>query len=163
MRRPSIERLREVFEYEEETGLLRWKIDRAFVRIGDVAGAESVDGYRRVRVDGKRMKAHHVIWAMKTGEWPVGIVDHKDCDGHNNRWLNLRLATRSQNCANARKKSGNRTGFKGVTQIKSGRFVAQIMHQRRNRYIGSYDTAQEAHLAYVAEAVRLFGEFARAE
>lgn len=162
MQRPSIERLREAFEYDEETGLLRWKINQAFSRIGDVAGAVT-EGYVRVSLDGKKMRAHHVIWAMKTGQWSKSIIDHEDCDGVNNRWKNLREATRSQNCANARKKCDNRTGFKGTTKLPSGRFAAQIMKEGRNKYLGSYDTVEEAHAAYMKAAVRLFGEFARGD
>jgi hypothetical protein len=38
-----------------------------------------------------------------------------------------------------------------------------IKYQNRGRFVGYYDTAEEAHAAYLQKATELFGEYARAE
>lgn len=70
-----------------------------------------------------------------------------------NRKSNLRIATRSQNMAN--REYPNKTGYRGVAELPTGKFIAQI----DNEYIGSYETAQQAHEAYMSEAVKKYGEF----
>ena len=80
-------------------------------------------------------------------------VDHINHDKSDNRKINLRLASRSQNLVN--KQYENKTGYRGVVELPSGRFMAQI----GNEYIGSYDTAQQAHDAYMEEATKKYGDF----
>ena len=85
---------------------------------------------------------------------PDGIdIDHINHDKCDNRKENLRFATRSQNLVNRRYK--NKTGYRGVVSLPSGRFVAQI----GDDYLGSYDTAEEASQAYEDEALKRYGEF----
>lgn len=96
-----------------------------------------------------------------TGEWPADMIDHKNRDRTDNRWENLREATRSQNNANRRASSTH--GFKGATfNRRQGRWMAQTKVNGKRVYLGYYDTPEEAHAAYVAAAERYFGEFARA-
>lgn len=40
-----------------------------------------------------------------------------------------------------------------------GKFQATIKHNRKSRHLGYFDTAEEAHRAYVLEAQKIFGEF----
>lgn len=90
---------------------------------------------------------------------PDELVDHKNGDTLDNRRLNLRLCTKSQNAQN-RHVVLAQSGFKGVIATKSGRWSAHITKNYRSRHIGTFDTKEEAALAYDAEAVRMFGEFA---
>jgi hypothetical protein len=86
-----------------------------------------------------------------TGKWPKEI-DHIDGDPLNNKWSNLREATRSQNNAN---KVGIAGGLKGASFHKaSGLWRADI-----KKGLGYFHTAQEAHEAYVVAAKKLHGEF----
>jgi hypothetical protein len=89
---------------------------------------------------------------------PLLNVIYKDGDGLNCRRDNLSLATTSQRTARARRT--NRTGFRGVYGIPSGRFCAQISIDGRLRSIGHYDTAEAAARAYDGAARKLFGEHA---
>jgi hypothetical protein len=76
-------------------------------------------------------------------------VDHVNGNGLDNRRSNLRLATSAQNAQNRDKYKTNTTGYKGVSQQKGRRkFRAQIYANRKAIYLGWYDTAQEAALAY---------------
>lgn len=94
------------------------------------------------------------------GTPPKGMTyDHIDGNGLNNQKENLRLATKSQNQANARKRKDNTSGFKGV--IPSGRkWRAQISYLGNKICIGTFLTAEEAAKGYDIKAKELFGEFA---
>ena len=165
-RRPRLTRARlhELLHYDSETGEFRWaKRVSKQIRVGAVAGTLEVNGYRKIPIERGQYSAHQLAWFYMTGRWRSGLIDHRDGDRANNRWDNLRRATQSQNCANKRRARNNRSGFKGVTKTPSGRWSAAIQKNGRNRYLGIFTTPQEAHAAYMAEARKLFGEFARAE
>ncbi len=116
-------------------------------------------GYLRISRGGKSYYAHRVAWLLMTGEWP-GVVDHVNGDRADNRWSNLRLATPSQNSANARRAGINTTGRKGVTPYR-GRFRAQICVCGQRKWLGDFTSIDEAASAYARAATDAFGEFAR--
>lgn len=89
-------------------------------------------------------------------------VDHRNGDGLDNVRANLRLATPSQNAANAKLRAGNKTGFKGVSFCKATRrWRADITVNGRTRNLGRHATPEEAATAYDRAAAEHFGEFAR--
>ena len=94
-----------------------------------------------------------------TGTWPKAEIDHIDRNGLNNRWFNLREASRSQNAGNTKTHTDNKTGFKGVCPNHK-RFSAMINEGGKTKYLGTFDTPEEAHEAYMQAARDLFGEFA---
>jgi hypothetical protein len=96
------------------------------------------------------------------GPLPDGFeVDHIDGNGLNNRRNNMREATRHQNMHNARGRRVSRSGYKGVSlNACSGRWIARIFLEGRQRSLGCYDTAEEAARAYDAAAREAWGEFA---
>jgi len=98
-----------------------------------------------------------------TGEMPNMQIDHKNMVGTDNRWSNLRLATKSQNLANSRARKDNFSGFKGAYyDKKSGKWRAQVRHNGKLHSLGRFPTPREANAAYLVAASKLFGEFARA-
>lgn len=147
----SPERLREMLEYNPATGDFVWLINRGPARVGDTAGAQGQE-YRLIRLDGRLYKAHLLAWFWMTGAWPTSDIDHIDGDGFNNRFGNLREVSRSKNMQNvvaARSHSG--TGIIGVTLHKpTGRWRARITTQGVERYLGLFDTPEEASAAYWA-------------
>lgn len=89
-------------------------------------------------------------------------VDHRDGDGFNNQRDNLRVATRSQQLANARTRSDNTSGFRGVHFDKRrGLFAAEIKVGPKRYRLGRFRDPIEAACAYNAAALKHFGEFAR--
>lgn len=89
-------------------------------------------------------------------------VDHIDGDRLNNRRANLRLATKSENMRNRGPQADNKSGFKGVCWIvRDQRWMAQIKHNRKQIYLGYFETAEEAHAAYAAACIKYHGDFAR--
>lgn len=93
---------------------------------------------------------------------PIGMfVDHIDRNCHNNQKTNLRLATKAQNCQNAKIRKDNVCGYKGVHYRKDNnkyRARIQVNHVRLN--LGEYDTAKEAAIAYNKAAALYHKEFA---
>ena len=96
---------------------------------------------------------------MVTGEDPGSDeIDHRDGDGKNNRWCNLRKSLRWQQTVNSN--SGrNTSGYKGVYQRPSGRWCAQIRAAGVTELLGTYDTPEEASRAYQKRAQELHGDF----
>lgn len=96
---------------------------------------------------------HHLIMGFKG-------IDHKNCNGLDNRRSNLRKATQSQNFADWPKYTGTASRYKGVSR-HCNRFYARIAKDRTTHYLGIFRTQKEAALAYNEAATRLYGEFAR--
>jgi hypothetical protein len=149
-------RARELLRYEPETGILR-RTDSDKI----AGGLNKYLGYIYVSIDNVRYLAHRVIWLIVTGAWPEADVDHINGIRHDNRWINLRAATRAQNLQNSRRHSNSRSGFKGVVPNGSG-WLAQIYVAGKNRCLGTFRTPEAAHAAYCTAAQEHFGNFANA-
>ena len=89
-------------------------------------------------------------------------VDHRDCDGLNNRRVNLRNATKAQNQQNRRLAKDNTSGFKGVAWRKrEGKWQASISKYGKRHYLGCFGCPTAAHFAYIKASRELHGEFGR--
>jgi hypothetical protein len=159
----TAERLREVLNYDPETGLFTWrKRTGRKGYVGKPAGC-LVKGEMRVNIglDGKHYRAHRLAWFYVYGEWPSQEIDHINGDGSDNRMSNLRPANRLQNLVNKKCRRDNRSGVKGVTWHKQNRkWAAYIRVDGKNKYLGGFDDKYEAGRAYLAAAEKLWGEFA---
>lgn len=155
------EQLLALVRYEAWTG--KWF--RILPGRGCAAGEEvgvfdRSNGYIVVSVEGQRYFSHVLAYFYETGCWPNLQIDHKDRDRANNRWLNLRLATQSQNNGNISKRIDNTSGYKGVSFDRSGRNKPWRAHIKSKTF-GYFETAIEAAQAYDDAAIREFGEFSR--
>ena len=102
---PDVEVLRNLFDYDPETGTLSWKSGRhAGKPCGYLAG--DYKGYLRVKIKQTHYRVHRIIWKHYYGEdIPEGYsIDHLDFDPQNNRIENLRLLTFEENTTRRRKK-----------------------------------------------------------
>ena len=89
------------------------------------------------------------------------FVDHIDHDPLNNQRSNIRLCTVDQNAKNQKpNRSGKSSKYKGVHQLLSGRWAAQIGVNGSKEYLGSHDTEELAGKAYDVAANKFHGEFA---
>lgn len=97
-------RVKELFNYDTITGVLRWKISLSNrAKAGTKAGHKDVrksNAYLQVRIEGRIWYAHVIIWVWMTGKMPVFEVDHKDRHGLNNVWDNLQDVTHRVNMLN---------------------------------------------------------------
>lgn len=157
----SAERLRELLHYDETSGIFTWKRHKYKSFIGRISG-NNHEGYVRITIDGSTYYAHRLAWLYVHGSWPSATIDHWDLDKSNNAINNLRDATHSQNCANVGTKSGNKSGYKGVSKQPNGcGWFARIRHNRKSIYLGNHKTAEEAHEAYKSAAAEIYGDFSR--
>lgn len=157
---PTQDRIRELFDYNAETGLFIRRISRGNSRAGAVAGSLDRNGYVYIAIDKKDYAAHRLAWIYVHGPILTGEIDHINNVKNDNRLANLRIATHSQNCANAPVRSHSKSGYKGVT-FRRGKWIARLVCVEVKKHIGTFDTPEEAQAAYMEEARRIFGEFAK--
>jgi hypothetical protein len=161
----SIGELKRFLDYNPKTGVWIW-IDRPSGRgqrpqlIGAQAGSVSPKKPRSIMVVGKLYSSSILAWFYMTGGWPKKLIDHKNGDCQDDRWKNLRLATRGQNKMNSRVHKTSKLGVKGVFMF-NGKFRAQLKAGGRRRFVKDFDTLNEARLAYAQAAKKYHGEFAR--
>lgn len=158
----------ELFRYDPETGRLYERYyRRGGAKVlrerhdGREAGSTDGQGYRSIEIKGRCHKAHRIVWEMHHGPIPSGMeIDHINRDRGDNRIENLRLATHQEQCRN--RAVVRDSGLRGTRKPKRGRWVARYGLNGKVIQIGSYDTEEEAHQAYLARVSDVFGEFATA-
>ena len=157
----TADRLRAVLNYNPLTGDFT-RLTRAARRtkIGEVAGSVNNEGYRHIAIDGRSYKAHRLAWLYMIGGWPTDMIDHIDADRDNNRFANLREASRSQNLANSKPNRRGKTLPKGIV-FDGSRWRARIQRDKKSHFVGSFKTEAAAVAAYAEAARNLFGDFSR--
>jgi len=157
-------RLKEILHYDPLTGVFTNRVSRSGVYAGEVAGWQHVKGYWYVCVDGINIKGHHAAWLYMTGEWPVGLVDHRDRNKAHNAWLNLRSATNAENCRNLGLSKRNTSGVRGVHWYKKlSKWAASIRVDRKLIHLGFFAGLDDAAQARREAELKYFGEFAPSE
>lgn len=155
------ERLKEKLRYDPDTGLFYHMQNYGPVARGSVAGWCSRAGYTYIRVDQQDYLAHRLAWFYVTGKWPDALIDHANLDKADNRFCNLREATKSQNGANGQKRAHNTSGIRGVSFHKRAKkWVASICIHGEQKHLGLFPTKESAAAAYRSASVTFFGEFA---
>lgn len=129
---------------------------------GTSAGSIGSHGYFAIHIQKKLYLSHRLVWLYMTGEWPLYQIDHINMIRTDNRFANLRPATRSQNYTNRISYKNSTHGFKGIYFHKaSGSWHATVMRNRKKISLGYYRTPELAHQAYTAFTLQEDGEFAR--
>lgn len=148
----SQSRLKQLFVYDPETGVLTRRITTSSrAKAGAVVGTDDGAGYLQVNINHKKYRLHRVIFCYMTGSWPEGDVDHDDRDRSNNRWKNLLPATRAENCCNKSLPSHNTSGFIGVSWSEAMlKWESRITKNNKANVLGYFDTPQLASAAYLA-------------
>lgn len=161
---PSVDRVRDLLSYDPLTGIFRWRRSvNSRSPKGSIAGGPDRYGYRRIKIGGRYYRAHRLAWLLMTGGWPISGIDHRDGDPSNQTWTNLRAADVTQNAQNQKRRIDNKQSLKGVGKDRRhGRYFARITVNGKTWRIGTFATAEEAHEAYLTEAKKYFGDFARA-
>ena len=115
-------------------------------------------GYGQLKSGAKMLGVHRLSWELANGPIPSGLmVDHRPtCSKRCVNPSHLRLATNKQNSENRSGAQRNsKTGFRGVSPLR-GKYQAQVTHNKKNIYIGVFDTPGEAAVAAAAKRLELF-------
>lgn len=145
----SATRVRELLDYDPETGVFTRKVTQGNAKAGATAGyLDKSNGYVTISIDGKKCYAHRLAWLYVYGTWPEAEIDHMNRQRSCNRIGNLRAATHRQNLQNTTQPSNNTSGCKGVSLIKrTGKWEAFIKTYGKKRHLGVFTTFAEAAAA----------------
>ena len=157
--------LKEVLEYNPDTGVFIWlKSNGPRAKVGNVAGWNINEEYIQISIYGKKYRAHRLAFLYMTGEWPKELVDHINQVKDDNRYINLREATVSQNNINSKKQKNNKSGYRGVYwDNKNQIWRVQIKYKSKHKYLGRYTDIKEAAEVYKKAALELYGKFAETQ
>jgi hypothetical protein len=165
----TAEFVRARLRYFPETGVFIWlrrieitQQDRSWNTqfAGKPAGSIDKAGYITIAFKAKHYRAHQLAWLVVTGEWAPGEIDHCDRDKGNNRFANLRPATKGQNAINSGVPANNKCGHRGVHwHAGARRWRAKIKVSGANIHLGYFDKVEDASTAYQAAARQHFGSF----
>jgi len=153
--------IRALMTYDPETGILTWKprppemfparnrksIHAAWhaKNAGKEACACIDAGYRHGGLFYHKIRAHRAAWAIMTGEIPKGEIDHINGDGTDNRWVNLRLVTNTENARNQKRHNTNTSGHTGVTwDAQASKWLAYFWDGRTSKKIAKFDSLEDA-------------------
>ena len=157
----TAERVRELLDYDPETGVFTWKVSRGRAPKGAMAGKNDPRGYLMIRVDRRGCWAHRLAYLYMTGAMPAADVDHINRDKSDNRWANLRAASRSDNLANASQRPGSASGYRGVTWDRNGNcWSVRIFARGKRVHVGQFRDKVDAAKAHARAMIELFGDFA---
>ncbi len=158
----TAERLRELLHYDSETGVFKRKISTSnYVRVGDIAGSY-VQGYREIRIDGSRYRSHRLVWLYVHGKWPKNEIDHINGVRDDNRLINLREATHTENSYNKGAAKNSTSGVKGVSwDLRKKKWRAQCTVNGKQYHQGYFVNIADAECAANKFREQHHGHFAQ--
>lgn len=128
----------------------KWYCDKGYIKMASYYKSKYGSNY-----------IHRLVLKFKGIDINNLDVDHINHNPLDNRAVNLRVCTKSQNRMNIEKGSNNTSGYKGVSFYKnSNTYMAQIVKNKKHKTIGYYFSPEDAARAYDKMAKELFGEFA---
>lgn len=174
-RLPTLIEARSIILYVPSTGLFFWKsrLEETFPSkrsyelwnarfAGKQAGSVDTKGYITISIFTKPIRAHRLAHFLIHGEWPEEQIDHINGNKLDNRWVNLRPASRKGNQRNQKRPKTNTSGIKGVIFDKSSeKWYFQMRRDDGSRYTkAGFPTKEEAAAECRKMRVKLHGEFA---
>ncbi len=139
--------VRSLFDYHEDGYLIR--------KVGGRLRSTQRKSREMVSIDGVRHYVHQLVFLYHNNYLPR-FIDHKDQDIFNNKIANLRGCNHSQN--NRNRPTRGAVPYNGVIKRRGG-FKATIKHNKVNKHLGDYDTAEEAAMAYDKALLDIDPEF----
>jgi hypothetical protein len=115
-------------------------------------------GYGQFWVGSRMELAHRVAWTLYRGPIPPGLCVLHNCPGGDDRACvnpaHLWLGTILDNSLDMARKGRSRRGSFpfGVLRRENGRFTARVSINGEVRYLGTYDTIEQAHEVALVEA-----------
>lgn len=142
--------------YDPDTGLFKWlEYNQPRKKKGWFSGTDRGNGYLVIKINNKLVRTHRLAWYLMKGEWPKNQIDHIDGSRSNNKLSNLRDVPQAENMQNRQKvRVDSKTGVLGVAHQR-GRYRAYIRINGKKKNLGTFDTPEQAHQAYL-EAKRKY-------
>lgn len=165
----TYEIVRELLDYDPETGALTWrprdrkwfKSDRSWKAWGTYLSGKpaftsvNADGYRQGKILYAAYHAHRIAWLHYYGSWPNDQIDHIDGDRANNRISNLRAVSQAENNRNMKRFCTNTSGLVGVCWDESrGKWMARITVGSKYKHLGRFDDFNDAAKARKAAEIK---------
>jgi hypothetical protein len=159
----SLDEIRDFFVVNPNTGEVFWKERGMGRHRNKPAGCFVGPGYRKIglRREGKYVQfyAHHIVWTYVNGEWPSMTIDHINGDKGDNRIINLRLASYSEQAANTLVRKTNAINTKWVSKRKYRDLYQGSVWFGKTRKQRYFKTKEEAYAWASATAKQLHGPF----
>jgi len=160
---PTLSELNQLLRYDPESGEIYWIAPGKGRIKKKSAGTKEISGYKGIVINGKRIRAHIIAWALYNGKWPDDQIDHINGIKTDNRIINLREATNLQNGKNFRIKSNNKSGVTGVYWDKdNNKWAAVIKVNHKQIRLGRFVDFADAVKARQGAEIKYFGEWGRA-
>ena len=145
--------------YDPVTGYLIWKTNLYSKRVIPKKRAGSIvtsTGYRSITLFGTKYPEHILIWFIHCGVWPSGQIDHINQQRDDNRILNLRDVTKSENARNRSRNPHSKLGEHGIWfNSRTFKYVAEITLNGKKVYQKSFDDIDEAIEARKTKSIEL--------
>jgi hypothetical protein len=156
---PLISQLKNNIKYDAVTGLFyKYYVTK---NVWQLTGSKSTNGYFVIKYKQIPYLAHRLAFYMHYGIDPLhNDVDHINRNKMDNRIVNLRMCSTSNNCMNSIKKSNNKTGYKGVCKGNGG-YTAQIYLNGKKYHLGTFKTAFYAYVQYCKAAKKYHKNYKR--
>lgn len=168
---PTADELRQLLEYDPDTGAFRWKTRpvewfshcsaghrERICNSWNAAWAQKdpgrIDGYGYliITVNHSHLRAHRIAWCITHGEWPSEQIDHINGDRADNRLSNLRASTHTENQRNMRRSRANTSGVTGVYWCgRTKRWKAEVTLRTGKIYVGVFRDIADAKAAVEAK------------
>ena len=145
--------LDELLKYNKDDGSFTWvKNVGSRAKAGSFAGSKHSSGRVYICIKKRDYLAHRLVWLHFNGSLPCCDIDHINGDSFDNRIENLRLATHAENMQNHRRaRADSASQLIGVMPRNRQKkcWYAEIRTNGKKKYLGSFHTKEEAHLAYL--------------
>lgn len=134
--------LREILDYNPETGIFTWKFgNKRNTKPNQIAGSIHPQGYRFICVKNKNYRAHRLAWMYVYGSFPEVQIDHINGIKDDNRIVNLRIATHAEN-------QQNKHSSKGYSWHKTRQlWEAYIRINGKKSTLGYFEKEEDAKMA----------------
>jgi len=114
--------IKNLLSYNPETGKFKWEKSRGTRKKGDEAGSLDGHGYICIQINRKPHRAHNIAWLFITGNWPELSIDHINRVRDDNRAINLREISFSENLLNSPRSKSNRAD---LYQVGGNHYIEQ--------------------------------------
>jgi hypothetical protein len=159
--------MRDHFIVDSDRGILVWLVPpknhgrMLGKEAGSVRNGRSGKNYVHVKKDRIALKRGWLIFLWVNGRWPNGCIDHINGNSTDDRSVNLREATITENAWNHKSRKRRIQLPMGVRTTKGVfGYQARISYRKQQIHLGTFKTVEDARSAYLAKRQELYREFA---